>query len=110
MGTLSTAGDTGLAVLAHILGLFFGFLAPLIIWLVKGKESEFVEDQAKEALNFQISMFIYFIGSLILAIIVIGALLAFALAIFEIIVCILAAISANKGERYRYPLCIRFIK
>ncbi len=99
------------------LGAFAGYLiplgniiAPLIIWLVKKEEMPFVEDQGKESLNFQISMTIYFICSALLYIVVIGIVLMFSLVVFNIVMVIIAAVKANKGEKYRYPLTIRFIK
>lgn len=89
---------------------FGNIIGPLVIWLIKKDEFEFVNDQGKESLNFQISMTIYFIVSAILTIIVIGILLLIGLAIFDLVVLIIATIKANGGEKYRYPLCIRFIK
>ncbi len=104
-----TKDEKLLAVLAHILPLAVGFLAPLVIWLVKKDESAFIDDQAKEALNFQISMFIYVMASFLLCFVFIGFLLLPAVGIFGLIVMILAAVNSNDGIRYRYPLCIRFI-
>lgn len=104
------------AVIAHISG-FSGFLvpfanivAPLIIWSVKKHDSAFVDDHAKEALNFQISITIYTIASIILMLLLIGFLLIVALLILEIIVIIMAVVSTNNGEKFRYPLTIRFVK
>lgn len=89
--------------LGHILG-------PLVVWLVKKQEYPFVDDQGKEALNFQLSMTLYYIVALILIIILIGIVLLIALAIFSLVVTIIAMIKANEGVAYRYPMCIRFIK
>ena len=104
------------AMLCH-LGTFIGFvvplgniIAPLVIWLIKKDSFPLVEDQGKEALNFQISMFIYFLISALLCLILIGFVALVALAIADIVLTIIAAIKANEGNRYRYPLCIRFIK
>ncbi len=69
-----------------------------------------VDDQGKESLNFQISMTLYYILSTILIIALIGIVLLIGLSIFNLIVVIIASVKANKGEKYRYPLCIRFIK
>lgn len=94
-------------------GYFFPFaniIVPLIIWLVKKDESEFVDDQGRESVNFQISMLIYVIVSALLSCILIGIVLLAALGVFNMIVVILASIKASKGERYRYPLSIRFIR
>ena len=89
---------------------FGNIIGPLVIWLIKKEEFAFVDDQGKESLNFQISMTIYFIVSAILTIILIGIILIIGLVIFDVIVIIMAIIEANSGEKYRYPLCIRFIK
>jgi uncharacterized Tic20 family protein len=103
------------AMFCHLSGLagfifpFGNVIAPLIIWLVKKEEYAFVNDQGKEALNFQISMTIYIIASIILIILVIGIPLLIGLGIFSLIVVIIAAIKSNEGERYRYPLAIRFL-
>ena len=99
------------------LSAFAGFIiplgniiAPLVIWMIKRAESPFIDDQGKEALNFQISMIIYAVISWILVTIFIGYLLLFAVGIFDIVMVIMAALKANEGERFRYPLCIRFTK
>ena len=89
---------------------FGNFLAPLIIWLIKKEEMSFVEDQGKEVLNFQISMTIYLICSALLCIILIGIPIIIGLFIFDFIITIIAAISANDGKSYRYPINLRLIK
>jgi len=104
------------AMLCHFsafTGLIFpfgNFLAPLIIWLTKKEELPFVEDQGKEVLNFQISMTIYLLISGILCIILIGIPIVIGLIIFSFIITIIAAISANDGKSYRYPINLRLIK
>ena len=85
-------------------------IAPLIIWLIKREEFSLVEDQGREVLNFQISMTIYTIISAILCLILIGFVFLFILVIFGLVVTIIAAINANDGQSYRYPMTIRFIK
>jgi len=99
------------------LGGFAGFvfpfgnvILPLVLWLVKKDEYEYVDEQGKEAVNFQISITIYLIISAFLVLIVIGILLLIGLAIFAIIVMIIAAIKASEGNHYEYPLALRFIK
>lgn len=104
------------AMLCHVstfLGHFIPFanlIAPLVIWQMKKDQSEFVDFHGKEALNFQISVLIYLIVSGILVLAVIGIALLALVGLFNLIVVIMAAIKANNGERYNYPLCIRFIK
>lgn len=85
-------------------------LGPLIIWQVKKDEMPFVADQAKEALNFNITMAIAAIVAGILTIVLIGLLLLPLIGIAWIVLTILAAIKANGGEAYRYPFALRLIK
>ncbi|MBE2216400.1 MAG: DUF4870 domain-containing protein [Opitutaceae bacterium] len=99
-----------MAMLAHLLAIFFGFIPPLIIWLVKKQDSPFIEDQAKEALNFQITVAIAFFISIILIFVVIGGLLMPVIGIVNLIFCIIAALKANDGVAYRYPFALRLIK
>ena len=101
-----------MALLAHILGIFTGFLGSLIIWLVNkdNPEKSFVTDQAKEALNFQITLIIPYFISGILTLVLIGFLLLAALGIGNLVLCIIAAMKANNGEAYRYPFTLRLIK
>ena len=103
------------AMLAHLsalAGLFVGgliFLGPLLVYLVKKDEHPFIADQSREALNFNLSVFIYIIASAILIILVVGILLLPAVAIAWLILTIIAAVRANNGEPYRYPLTIRLV-
>ncbi|MCX5638047.1 MAG: DUF4870 domain-containing protein [Planctomycetota bacterium] len=97
-------------MLGHLLAIFTSFLGPLIIWLVKKDEHPFVDEQGKEALNFQITVLIACLAAGLLTFVCIGFLLLPAVAIVDIIFCVMACVAANKGEHYRYPLSIRFIK
>jgi len=99
------------------LGVFAGFIfpfgnivVPLVIWLIKSEELPFVKDQGKEALNFQITAFIAFMVCALLMVVGIGFLLAGPLVIYVGIAVIIAAVKANEGVFYRYPLAIRLIK
>jgi|TARA_B100001245_G_scaffold39286_1_gene25244 hypothetical protein len=104
------------AMLCHFstyIGFIFPFgniIVPLIIWLSKREDLPLVEDQGREVLNFQISMTIYFIISGILCIILIGIPILIGLIIFDFIITIVAAISANDGKYYRYPINLKLIK
>jgi uncharacterized Tic20 family protein len=101
--------DRNIAMLAHLLGIFFGFLGSLIIWLIKKDDSPFVAQEAKEALNFQITLFIgYLIGG-ILVIVLIGVLVLLALHVVNIVFSIIAAIEVSKGKPYRYPFALRLV-
>ena len=86
-------------------------LGPLILWLIKKDDIPFVNDQGKEALNFQISMSIYSLICLPLVCLAgLGAILAGIVAIVDLVFIIIASIESNKGTVYRYPLTIRMIK
>ena len=85
-------------------------IAPIVIWQMKKHESDFVVEQAKESLNFQITLMIYSLISLLLCIIIIGFFLIFALVIFGLIMIIIGGIKANEGEGFRYPMTLRLLK
>ena len=100
-----------LAALAGFVGITLGnVLGPLIVWLIKREEFPLVADQGKESLNFQISMTIYGVICIPLMFVVIGFLLGLALLIADVVFIIIAAMKANEGALYRYPLTIRLIK
>jgi len=100
----------GLAGLIPLTPAFGSVIAPLIIWQIKKDEFEFVDEQGKEALNFQISILIYALVAGLLCFACVGFFLLPAVYIFDLIFLLIAAIKANNGERYRYPLSIRFVK
>ncbi len=100
-----------LSALVGLIGVPFGnILGPLVIWLVKRDESAFVGDQAKEALNFQISMSVYGVVAAVLVFLLIGLVLLPLLAIAWFVLLIMAAMEAKKGKKYRYPFTFRLIK
>lgn len=89
----------GYALLGGIPGI--SIIAPLVMWQVRKKDSPFLDDHGREALNFQLSLLIYTIVTL--------GLFGLAAPILSIIFNIIAGISASKGEFYRYPICLRLI-
>jgi uncharacterized Tic20 family protein len=107
--------DRQLAMVTHLLALanYFAFpagiIAVLVMWLVKKDESPALDRVGREVLNFNLSMLIYAIGSFILVFVLIGIGLLIALWVFGLVVTIIAAIRANDGHYYRYPLTIRFL-
>lgn len=123
-----TAEEKQWALFAHLSALVGGivtsgwagsigcFVGPLIIWLVKKDTMPFVDDQAKEALNFNITVAIVFLALFLLAVLTLGIGLIVAIPLWIIIgiawlvFTIIAAIKANKGEAYRYPFALRLIK
>lgn len=102
--------DRNLAMLAHLLGIVSGFVGALIIWLIKKDQSAFVDEQGKEALNFQITVMIAFVGSWILMFVLIGMLLMPLILIGNLVFCIIAALAVSRGEHYKYPFAIRLLK
>ena len=99
--------------LSALSGFFTGgigsIVAPLVIWLIKKEDMPFVDEQGKEALNFQITIIIAAVISGILVLVLIGILLLMALAVYYLIMIILAAIKTNDGEHFRYPFTLRLI-
>jgi len=104
------------AMICHLMALsgyvlpFGNILGPLIVWAIKKDEHPFVDDQGKEAINFQLTMTLAFIVACLLIFVLIGVPLLVALAIFDLVMIVVAAVKANDGNRYRYPATIRFFK
>lgn len=104
------------ALFAHLSALigylipFGSIIGPLIIWQIKKNEMPFVDDQGKEALNFQITMAIAAVICIVLMVVLIGFLLIWIVALVDLVFIIIAAIAANNGQAYRYPVCLRLIK
>ncbi len=99
-----------LAGLCIWVGVPFGNIAgPLLVWLLKRDEIATVQEQGKEALNFQISMTVYAIIAGILCIFLIGIPLLILIGVTHVVLTIVAAIKVNNGETYRYPFTVRLI-
>lgn len=112
---ISTEPDDRLwAMLCHLGTLvtvvaFANIIVPLVIWMLKKDKSALVNDQGKEALNFQITMMIGYALCIPLIFMLIGIPLAIALALYHLIYSIIAAIKAYDGQAYRYPIAVRLI-
>ncbi len=102
-----SSDEKTMAILSHVLTFVAGFVAPLIIYLIKKDESAFVREHAKESLNFQITIFILII---VLVISIIGILLIWLVGILALVFVILATVKASEGKLYRYPFSLRLIK
>jgi len=107
---LSPSDERLWATLIHIGGIFFSFIPALVGYLVLKDRGAFIRAHSLTALNFQLTMLIAIIVGYILTIVLIGAVLVLAAYVVIIIFAIIAAIAANKGEQYKYPLTIQFIK
>ena len=110
-----TPEERSWGLLAHLSGLIaallggLSFLGPLLVWLIKKDQSPFVADQAKEALNFQISVTIALLISAVTIFVCVGLILLPVVFIASVVFSIIAAMEANKGVYYRYPYTVRFI-
>jgi len=105
--------------LSALLGFFIPFgniIAPLVMWQIKKNESAFIDDQGKEAVNFNLTLLLVGLALVLLTLITfgLGALLTvplgLALCVAWLIFAILAGIKANEGIAYRYPYILRLIK
>jgi uncharacterized Tic20 family protein len=99
-----------MAMLCQLLGLV-GFIGPLMIWLIEKDKHRFVYEHGKAAMNYQVSLIIYYIGSSILIpAFGLGLLLMCLLIIAHIVFIIMATLKATKGQLWQYPIAIKFIK
>src|SRR2546426_4953053 len=99
------------SMLSHLSAFFgVGIILPLVVYLAMRKESEYVACNAREALNFHISLFIYAICCIPLIFILIGIPLLIAIALGSLVLAIVAAVKASDGGCYHYPLTLRLVK
>ena len=108
--------EKSLGMPCHLLGIFTRFLGPLIVWLVKRDSSTFVDHHGRESLNFQLTMLLVMVclgsATFVLMFVVVGIVLVpllFIVPILALVLEIIAAVAAQNGEWYRYPLCIRMV-
>lgn len=108
--------DRNMAALCHLLGLVWtvtligGVVGPLVLWLFKKEESEFIDFHGKQAVNFQIVMLIGYVVSAILFCVWIGILTFLVFAVVNLVFPIIGAVKASQGERYVYPFTYEFLK
>lgn len=106
---LSPSDEKTFAILTHVLGIFFNFIPALIAYLVFRDRGPFIRQHTATALNFQITLIIAYAVGVVTTFIVIGFLILIATSILTIVFCIIAAIAANRGEYYTYPIAIKFV-
>lgn len=98
------------AALVMFIGIPFGnIIGPLIIWLLKGKSDSFVDDQGREAINFNITVTLYYAVAIALIFFVVGLVLLPIIGIVHVIFIIIAAIKSRDGVAYRYPFTLRLL-
>ncbi|MFN3579185.1 MAG: DUF4870 domain-containing protein [Pseudomonas sp.] len=104
------------ALIAHLSGFlgclvpFGSLIGPLLVWQLKKDQDPFIDDQGKEALNFQISVALAALLCVLLMVVLIGFVLIWGVIIGAVVLMIIAAIKSNEGQAYRYPFCWRIIK
>ena len=101
--------DCTLAMLSHLLGIFTGCIGSLVIYLTQKKEG-YVKEQSKRALNFQLTLLVGYVISWLLVFIFVGVILIWAIAIVNIVFCVLASVATNQGQNYKYPFSLEFVK
>lgn len=113
-GKMGENDEKTMGLLAHLLGAITSLLGPLVIYLLKKDESPFVEDQAKEALNFHITVFFgYIVLGVVSFLPFIGCIASFGvlvLYVVGVVFSVLGGLAAQKGQVYRYPFALRLIK
>lgn len=103
------------AMFAHLSALLVyptligGIVGPLVIWLMRKDDMSFAADQAKETLNFQITVYLTGLVCCILFLILIGFVLFGLLVVAHVVLTIMAAVKASEGVAYRYPFNLRLI-
>jgi len=109
------SGERNWAVLCHLSSLLAmitlgaGIIAPTVLWLIKKDESEFINEQGKEALNFSITVLLAWIACIPFTFIIIGFAMMGIVLVTWFIFAIIAALTASRGENYRYPFSLRLI-
>jgi uncharacterized protein len=94
-------------------GFFFpfgGIIGPLICWLSKKDESQWVDQNGKASLNFQLSLLLYIVLAIPLCFIIIGIPIVMFIGLLKVVCIIVGSIKAAKGEEFKYPLAIPFIQ
>ncbi|MHC4271025.1 MAG: DUF4870 domain-containing protein [Planctomycetota bacterium] len=96
----------GLSGLLPLMPLVGCLIVPLIIWQVKKDDHSFIDDNGKEALNFQLTVLLI---AVLLAITCVGLFLLPFVIIYDVVFALIAGLKANDGKSYKYPIIIRFI-
>ncbi|WP_435075602.1 DUF4870 domain-containing protein [Halorubrum sp. HHNYT27] len=96
-------GDRTLAALAHASSLFASFLGPILFLILADDDDELVKQNAKNALNFQIVVFVALVISGLLTVVLVGFLLLPIIGVIDLVLVLIATVKANDGEVYKYP-------
>lgn len=110
-----SAEERNWAMLGHLSSLaglvvpLGNVLAPLVVWQIKKDTMPFASEQAKEAVNFNITVTLAAIVSSILIVVLIGFLLLAVVGVAWLVLTVMAGMAASRGETYRYPFTLRLI-
>jgi uncharacterized Tic20 family protein len=102
------------AAICHAAGFSYcigipGALTVLILWLLQRDKHPFVDEQGREALNFQITMILLYFAAALLMVVLVGFVLLPVLAVYQVVVQILAILKTANGEPFRYPFTLRLV-
>jgi len=115
-GPVPMTENRSMAMLAHLGAFVGGFVLPLVIMVTTGKTDPYVRHHATESLDFQLTYLTFVLAGFALSLLTFGfglivfIPLLFIVAIGHIVFAIQGCIAANRGEWYRYPICIRYVK
>ena len=109
--TEASSDDRNVAMLTHLSGFILNVIVPLIVWLIHKDRADkaYLVKEAKEALNFQITVLIGYVVCWVLTFILIGALLTPLLWLLNLVFCIIAAVKVSSDGTYRYPFALRLV-
>lgn len=110
VATSGAENERQMAMLSQLLGIFTGWIGPLVMYLIAKDDQPFFKYHATEALNFSLTVLIAYLVSFVLMFVLIGFILFPVVWIGALVLHIMATMAANRGEWYQYPVCIRFIK
>jgi Uncharacterized protein conserved in bacteria len=107
---VSASDEKTWSILSHVGGIILNWVGPLIVFLIYKDRSPVIRQHSVAALNFQLTILIGYIVGWILTIVFIGVLVVLAASVLSIIFGIMAALAANEGRPYKYPIAIPFVK
>ena len=98
-------------LISHLGAIVFSFVAPLFVWLLQHEESDEIEEHARASLNFQLTVFVGYLGAYLLTFIWIGYPILYLLMLFNAVCVIMASVKAwNDEELFRYPFAYEFFQ
>ena len=108
-GYAPASDERSAAAVAHLAG-YVGLLGPLLVYFLKRDDSAYVEDQAADAVNFQLTLIVAALAGVVTIPVLVGVFVLLGVVVASLVAPAVAAVQASRGEWYRYPLTIRFLK